>query len=77
GAEYMLTADILIELQIGYKYTLDPLLAESVWGGYTTEVVIDDVEMSLGGLNIGLGFSYALAELPFNLFGFMDPMRKY
>jgi hypothetical protein len=36
-----------------------------------------DLDMGLGGINVNLGFSYALAELPFNLFGFMDPMRKY
>ncbi len=77
GAEWMLSADILVDLQLGYKYTLEPLKAELSGSGYTWDIPMGDNDISLGGLNISLGFSYALAELPFNLFGSMDTMRKY
>ncbi len=77
GAEYMLGANFLLNLHVGYKYTLEPLKADITGSGTTASIDLDENDLSLGGINISVGFSYALAELPFNPFGSMDTMRKY
>jgi hypothetical protein len=77
GAEWMLGADFYLDMQLGYKYTLEPLKAEYSYGTDTLEIPMEDNDLSLGGINAYFGFTYALASLPFNLFGSMDTMRKY
>ena len=34
-------------------------------------------DLSLSALGFNLGVNYALGELPFNLFGFLDPLKKH
>ncbi len=34
-------------------------------------------DINLGGTQIQVGISHALGQLPFNLFGFLDPYKKY
>ncbi len=60
-AGYMLNADLSIIGTIGYKM------------GFAKD--FDDLE--LGGLLIDVGASYSLGELPINIFGFLDPYKKY
>ena len=43
----------------------------SYWAGYT------DKAMNTGGLSIKLGIDYSLGSLGFDLFGFLDPLKKY
>jgi len=33
--------------------------------------------MKLGGLRLNFGVNYALSELPVDVFGFLDPYKKY
>ena len=34
-------------------------------------------DIGLGGMSFSVGANYALGELPFNLFGFLDPFKKH
>ena len=60
-AGYMLNADLSVIASAGYKM------------GFVKD--FDDLE--LGGIMVNLGASYALGELPINIFGFLDPYKKY
>ena len=78
--EYMWNADLSINFGAGYKFGLKPMKATLEWDG--TEIYSysgSDIEsdVNLGCFNINLGVNYALSELPFNLFGFLDPLKKY
>jgi len=58
-----------------YEYTSDEDLAR--WNEESDDWygVIDP--LSLGGLNIKIGIDYSLGESSVDLFGFLDPMKKY
>ncbi len=60
-AGYLLSADLGIFCSLGYRM------------GFASDY--DD--MNLGGLMINAGVSYSLGELPINIFGFLDPFKKY
>jgi len=34
-------------------------------------------DLRLGGMMFNLGLSYSFGELPFNAFGWLDPLKKY
>jgi len=77
--EYMWNADWSINFGAGYKLGFAPSDVVIEWGGYeiTTPVEGEQADLRLGGINFNLGVSYALGELPFNLFGFLDPLKKH
>lgn len=81
--EYMWNPDLSFNLGLNYKYCLKPSKVAFEWEG--TEIFSysgSDIsgayeDLNLGGFGIYLGANYALSELPFNLFGFLDPLKKY
>ena len=81
--EKLLTPDLSINLGFQYKFALPPMnLGITIDGeevaSYTGIEVIDLYsDLNLSGMGFNLGINYALGELPFNLFGFLDPMKKH
>jgi len=80
--EKLVTPDISINLGLQYKYALPPMqLAvnydgdENTYEGTDVADIYPDLSLSAFGLNLGV--NYALGELPFNLFGFLDPLKKH
>ncbi|MCK5537053.1 hypothetical protein KAJ27_17980 [bacterium] len=86
-AGYLLNADLSVYAAVGYKLGMSPLT-----GSYSYDDVDYDVdflleepfysafkydELNMGGVMINVGASYALSELPINIFGFLDPFKKY
>ncbi len=71
---YMLSPDWSIYGIIGVKETLSAFYL-------STEIVSaslsDYDDMDLGGVYVGAGVSYSLGALPFNLFGWLDPLKKH
>ncbi len=82
GGEFglMLTSDLLLVGSLNYKLGLAPLGGTLTIGDYDPIKFTDLVtyeDMSLGGITFQLGVAYELGELPFNLFGFLDPFKKH
>jgi hypothetical protein len=80
--EKLITPDISINLGIQYKYALPPMQLAITWGDYESTYEGPDVtdmypDLSLSALGFNLGVNYALGELPFNIFGFLDPFKKH
>ena len=78
--EYMWNADLSINFGAGYKYGLKPMKATLEWDGtevYSYSGADIESDVNLGCLSVNLGVNYALSELPFNLFGFLDPLKKH
>ncbi len=82
GAAYekLLSPNLSFNIGVGYKMGSVPLAVEitnkdgdSVWEG--DEAQYED--MQLGGVMITAGINYSLGELPVNIFGFLDPFKKY
>jgi hypothetical protein len=77
---YMLSADMHLFANAGYKFGMAPLVGTLTWDDVDYEFPVTDPEYSdlnLGGLMVNVGVSYALGELPINIFGFLDPFKKY
>ena len=88
--EMLLTPDLSFNIGAGYRLGLAPLSASitideteyDLTENYTTYFPGKDFDetfedLNLGGLGINLGINYALGELPINLFGFLDPLKKH
>jgi len=77
--EFMLNPDLSVNFGAGYKFALKPMrLAEEVNGTKITYTGADiESDINLGCLNFNIGINYALGELPINIFGFLDPFKKY
>ena len=81
--EKLITPDISVNLGLQYKYALAPMQLSITWGDFFegtyegTEVMELYPDLSLSALGVNLGVNYALGELPFDLFGFLDPFKKY
>jgi hypothetical protein len=75
----MLSPDLSLTASANLKLGLAPMVGTLTWN--ETEYEIDDLsayeELKMGGLTITIGASYELGELPFNLFGFLDPFKKH
>lgn len=80
---YMITPDLLLHLGADYKLGFKPtgLTLE-----FKDETLIDVnsgfiaskyPDLRLGGIMFNAGISYSFGELPFNLFGWLDPLKKY
>ncbi len=78
GIEYLIQPDLIVNLGVGYKVATSPLSTTFEVDGqtYSANTTLFD-EVDLGGLNVNFGVSYSLSELPINLFGFLDPFKKY
>ena len=76
----MLTPDLLLVASANYKVGLAPLGGAFTIGD-SDPIEFADLEtykdLSLGGFTISLGVAYELGELPINLFGFLDPLKKH
>jgi len=88
--EMLLTPDLSFNIGAGYRLGLVPMVASLTvddtdydltedYSVYFNGVDFEDrfEDMSLAGMRINLGVNYALGELPFNLFGFLDPFKKH
>lgn len=80
--EKLITPDISINLGLQYKYALPPMQLALTWGPSeftyeSTDVADMYPDLSLSALGFSLGVNYALGELPINLFGFLDPLKKH
>ena len=91
GAElgYMLTPELSLNFGARYKLGLPPMsvsyiLDDGAGNEYDlsdqfadASDILDYSELNMGGMTFNLGVSYTLSELPINLFGFLDPFKKY
>jgi len=87
--EMLLTPDLSFNIGAGYRIGLAPLSASitvdeteydltenySTYFNGTFDENFEDYNS--GGLSINLGINYALGELPINIFGFLDPLKKH
>jgi hypothetical protein len=88
--EMLLNSDLSFNVGVGYRLGLAPLMASITideteydltenyalyFDGKDFEKTFED--LNLGGLGIKVGINYALGELPINIFGFLDPFKKY
>jgi len=84
--EMLLTPDLSLNFGGGYRLGLAPSSASITIGegepidlteypGIDFEGTYGD--MRLGGLRFNMGVNYALSELPIDVFGFLDPFKKY
>lgn len=83
GFEYMLKADIVLHAGLEMNLAMKPGRVSLTYDGteyytYTGDEVADLYpDLYLGGWTFKIGVDYALGELPVNLFGFLDPMKKH
>ena len=80
--ELLISPDLSLNIGAQYKYALPPMQLALKYGSIDETYEGSDVEelypdLSLSALGLNLGVNYALGELPFNLFGFLDPFKKY
>lgn len=80
---YMLTPDLIFKMGADYKIGFKPT---GVSFEFNDETIIDynstqvaDIypDLRLGGLMLNVGLSYSFGELPVNLFGFLDPLKRH
>ena len=81
---YMLNADLSLTGSVGYKLGMAPVTTTYTFDGQdlsdyieTYSSILDYSELRMGGLSINVGVSYSLGELPINIFGFLDPLKKH
>ena len=86
--EKMITPDLSVNLGVQYKVA-SPVAQVGLTIGEDAEEItytpdewefntgMDLGEMNLSGIGFTLGVNYALSELPVNLFGALDPFKKY
>ncbi|MFL3005579.1 MAG: hypothetical protein ACJZ1R_05365 [Candidatus Neomarinimicrobiota bacterium] len=80
--EKLITPDVSVNLGLKYKFALPPMQLAISYAGVEDTYEGADVsnlypDLSLSALGLNLGVNYALGELPFNLFGFLDPLKKH
>ncbi len=78
----MISPDLSINFGVQAKIASPPMQVAITWGEqeieYTSAQVAEmypDLDLSAMGVNFGI--NYALSELPVNLFGALDPFKKY
>jgi hypothetical protein len=76
-AGYMITPDLKVSGVLGYKLGFPPYESIIKLDGIEYNISYDVDDMRLGGSTVGIGISYSLGSLPFNLFGFLDPLKNY
>jgi hypothetical protein len=81
---YMLSPELSLNFGAGYKLGLPPMsisytINEEDASEYFTNLIdyLDYSELAMGGVSFRAGVNYTLSELPVNIFGFLDPMKKH
>ncbi|OQY10834.1 MAG: hypothetical protein B6I28_00140 [Fusobacteriia bacterium 4572_132] len=81
GAEFLASPNLMLNLDCSYKATTKPKKAKTTYtsGDFSSEqdYTLTGFESTLGGMTIGVGFTYSLEALPFDIFGFLDPLKRY
>ncbi|BDU51047.1 hypothetical protein HLVA_16160 [Haliovirga abyssi] len=83
GTEYLLSPDLMLDLGITYKISLKPSKVTTKYTNnrsgdeFNKDYTASGFNSTLGGMSIGLGFTYSLGELPFDVFGVLDPLKRY
>ena len=84
GAEIglLINPDLAVSASAGYKLGLTPVSGSLTVDEVDYEINADYIEanyedLNMGGIMLNVGASYALGELPINIFGFLDPFKKY
>ena len=82
GFEYMLTANTIFHFGIEHNMPGEFVSINITNDGESENYEIDDVDghfddMNLGGTSLRIGLDYSLGELGFDLFGFLDPLKKH
>ena len=81
GAEigFIITPDLLLTLKTDYNYSFKPFKTTFNFNDEKIEQNINNEndDFSLGGLSVNINFIYELGELPVNIFGALDPFKKY
>ena len=82
--EYLINPDLSFNFGANYKLGFTPLEVKLEYDdneifSHTDSEKIDELfpDLNLGGLKFSAGINYSLGALPFNLFGFLDPLKKY
>ena len=81
--EKLVTPDVSLNLGVQYKIAPEPTQISYTVDG-TEDINLTGTGVStaypnldLSGLGYNIGINYSLGELPFNLFGFLDPFKKH
>lgn len=84
---YLINQDLSLVLSGGYKIGLTPVkqmltlneVEYDLTPAFTAEYMpeVDYETLKMGGLSVNIGASYALSELPIDIFGFLDPFKKH
>ncbi|NQV14560.1 hypothetical protein HQ531_03810 [bacterium] len=79
---FMINQDLSVTGSAGYKIGMVPMFGSLTVDDVEYEIDEDYIttyydDLKMGGLMINIGASYALGELPINVFGFLDPFKKY
>jgi len=81
--EYLITPDLSFNFGANYKLGFTPLEVKleydesEVFSDTDSKVEENYPDLNLGGLKFSAGINYSLGALPFNLFGFLDPFKRY
>jgi len=73
---YMLAPNWLINVGFDFKASTPPFSTTYTSGGSETTLLGAD-DINLGGVMLKVGINHALGQLPVNLFGWLDPLKKY
>ncbi|PKN79318.1 MAG: hypothetical protein CVU48_05615 [Candidatus Cloacimonetes bacterium HGW-Cloacimonetes-1] len=73
---YMLNPNFLLNVGVDIKAGAAPGSATLTINDVDTSVSGAE-DIRLGGVMLRVGANYSLRQLPFNLFGFLDPLKKY
>ena len=81
---FMMTPELSLNFGAGYKLGLPPMAISYTLDGEDYSEYLDNLidyldysELNMGGVSFNAGVKYTLSELPVNIFGFLDPMKKY
>ncbi|MGM0589430.1 MAG: hypothetical protein ACQETE_13495 [Bacteroidota bacterium] len=77
---FLLAPNWTLHAGIGYKYATSPFSVSYKRDGESIDYPLGTdayEDLSLGGLTYKVGLTYAIRNLPFNVFGFLDGMKKY
>ncbi len=76
-ALYMLSPDWHVTLAAHHKVGFAPFDSRVTVGNTDWPFLKDTSDVRLGGTTVSVGITYSLGSLPFNLFGFLDPLKQF
>ena len=78
GIQLMINADTYIHFGAGYNLAMPFRISyEEGDDSYEAKDIGSFTDLSLGGLAIGVGIEYSIGETSVDVFGFLDPFKKY